>query len=166
MIIEQKQAIELLKQGQVIGIPTDTVYGFAVLKPYAKKIYDLKQRDPNKKLISFVPTNHYFAVDDYTKAQFEKYWPGNYTFIIKQNDELVSYRIPNEPNTLALLNQLNDILLTTSANISGHPPINNQAEFLKTFPQIPLLKEKIISKKSNMPSKIYIIDNKEMTRIR
>ncbi len=166
MVVDQKQAIELLKAGQVIGIPTDTVYGFAVLPEFSDKVYQLKNRALSKKLISFVGPSHKFMVDDYTQDIFNQYWPGNYTFIIKQDNELVSYRIPNESNVINLLETLGEPILTTSANVSGDDPITTKDEFLQRFSHIPLLDEVIICKKSKTPSKIYIIDNKEMKQIR
>ncbi len=166
MTVNSLKAIELLKGGKVIGIPTDTVYGFACLSEFAEEIYTLKKRDKNKKLISFVKRDYYFDVDTYTQDVFEKYWPGNYTFIIPQNNELVSYRIPNEPNVLELLQLLDKRLLTTSANISGEEPVTTKEEFEQRFPNIPLLKEEIESKKTKTPSKIYIIKEEKMIEVR
>ncbi len=166
MVLDKNSIINELKKGNVVGIPTDTVYGFAVLKPYAYKIYDLKNRDRNKKLISFVKRDYNFIVDNNVKEIFSKYWPGNYTFIIKEDGQLVSYRIPNEPNVLELLDTLDDVLLTTSANLSGDTPVYSSDEFEQRFPDIALLKEEIVIDKSNEPSEIYILEDGKKIKIR
>lgn len=166
MLVDINEAIKILKDGGVIGIPTDTVYGLASLKTNYQKIYDIKKRDADKKLITFVKEGYEFNVDDFTKNLFAKYWPGNTTFIINENDEFVSYRIPNEPNVLNLLMILDDKLVTTSANISGEKPATSAQSFEATFPNIALLEEKRVIKKSNKPSTILKIDNQKIIKIR
>ncbi len=166
MLVSKDDAIELLLSGEVIGIPTDTVYGFACLSDFKEKIYILKNRNRNKKLISFISPDYQLSVDEYTQSQFDLYWPGNTTFIIEQDGELVSYRIPNELNVINLLIDLKVPILTTSANLSGEEPIINSKDFELKFPNIPLLKEEICSVKSNVPSEIYIIKNREKIKVR
>ncbi len=166
MILNSDAIITELLSGNVVGIPTDTVYGFAVLKPYAFKVYELKQRDLDKKLISFVKEDFNFVVDRDIQNIFDRYWPGNYTFIFEEDNEFVSYRIPNEPNVLKLLSKLDDVILTTSANLSGEKPVYSSEEFEVRFPDIPLLEEEILIDKSKEPSQIYILKNKEMIKIR
>lgn len=166
MFIDVNEAIQILKRGGVIGIPTDTVYGLAALRPASKQIYEIKKRDINKKLISFVKIGYKFDVDNFTNDLFKSHWPGNTTFIIKQNEEFVSFRIPNEPNVLNLLDLLDEPLLTTSANISGELPATSPDEFFEKFPGIPLLKEDVIITKSKEPSTILKIDENKIIKIR
>lgn len=171
MIGNIEKIIENLEKGLVIGVPTDTVYGFATLEQNSAKIYDLKQRNKNKKLISFIHDWHQIGqVDEFTNDELknitEKYWPGNNTLIFKQKGSLVSYRIPQENNTLRLLKKINKPLVTTSANLSGEPPILTKMDFLSKFEHIMLLEEKIETKKTGIPSNIYIISKNSSKKIR
>lgn len=171
MICTKQEIIQALQNGEVVGIPTDTVYGLAVLKDSAEMIYELKNRDRAKKLITFIKKPEQIGpVDEFTYEELvtitKKYWPGNNTLIFSQENEDVAYRIPKEINVLNILEDLDDSLLTTSANISGFAPCLTAEEFLKTFPMIKLLEEKQQSIKTNKPSNIYIIKKKGIKKIR
>ena len=132
-------AVALLKQGKVIGMPTDTVYGIAcnALNPDAiDAIYEIKNRDKSKALIaqtyslkkasSFL---EYVPTDGHKLA--EKYWPGALTLVMKANNNIpknmiaggdtVGIRVPDHEMALALLHSAEVPLAVTSANNSGEP---------------------------------------------
>ncbi len=163
MIISEQKAIILLNKGYVIGVPTDTVYGFCSLEENTIKIYNMKKRSLNKPLIKMINNRKMIGkYDEKLNRYFSCYWPGQYTCIIEQNGQLNSYRIPNEPNLLSLIKVINKPLLTTSANITREEPCLSAQEFQERFKTIPLLEEKIKSSKSKKASKIYIcINNKK-----
>ena len=50
-IINIDEAVKQLNQGNVVGIPTDTVYGLATTIDNIDKLYEIKHRDSNKKII-------------------------------------------------------------------------------------------------------------------
>ncbi len=166
MVCNEKEAIILLKKGYVIGIPTDTVYGLAVLESYAYKIYQLKGRSRQKKLITMIGDNVKFKVDQKLKQEFKKNWPGKVTYVFEEEGQLNSYRKPNEPNVLSLLNKSNLKIKTTSANISGTSPCLTREEFYQVFPEIPLLEEVVFTRKANSPSKIIVYNRTKKIRIR
>ncbi len=171
MVCKQKEIIKALKNGEVVGIPTDTVYGFAVLEEFSHKVYELKKRPLSKKLISFVPSIDFIGnLDEISKKELEefsfKYWPGANTLIFLKEGELTSFRIPNEQNVLNLLDELGCIILTTSANISGEKTCLTKEEFEESFPNIKLLEEKFVSKKQNEASNIYVIRKDSIQKIR
>ena len=130
-------AIEILKRGDVVAIPTETVYGLAgrIDSDLAlKKIFTTKKRpffdplivhvsniDQAKKLVLDFP----FAAEILTK----KFWPGPLTLVLEKS-ELVSdlitagltrvgIRMPNHPITLSLIDKLNIPLAAPSANKFG-----------------------------------------------
>ncbi|MBP9841463.1 MAG: L-threonylcarbamoyladenylate synthase [Simkaniaceae bacterium] len=108
-------AINLLENGHVIAIPTDTVYGLVCLPKFLDaidKIYELKGRPKEKKLITLTLTPP--AIPPSLQPFADKHWPGPLTLII--NGE--GYRIPNHPITLAILEQVGP-LVSTSVNRSG-----------------------------------------------
>ena len=129
----------LLKQGKVIAVPTDTVYGIAcnaLNEAAIEQIYEIKGRDKIKALIAqtyslkkassfleFIPT------DGYKLA--EAYWPGALTLILHANSNIpksmiaggktVGVRVPNHIMLLELLRNSQYPLAVTSANLSGMP---------------------------------------------
>ncbi len=132
-------AAQLLRQGEVVALPTDTVYGVGVLAFNAEavaKIYNVKERPANKAIPVFVA-----SVDDLGQVcrdvppnvlpLLEEYWPGALTVILPASPALpgivtnygntVAVRIPNHPVVLNLLALLKEPLAVTSANLSGQP---------------------------------------------
>lgn len=132
------QAVNLLKVGQLVGIPTETVYGLAAnaLDPKAVvKIFEAKNRpefDPLIVHIGRLDDLHDWTVDLHPVLfQIAKhFWPGPLTILGKKNPiipdlvtsglDTVGIRMPNHPLTLALLQQLDFPLAAPSANPFGY----------------------------------------------
>lgn len=167
MIVTEKEAIKLLDEGNVIGVATDTVYGLAVNEENIKKLFDIKKRPMEKKIVRMVSSIDYFSkLDEKLKKSMEKNWPGAVTYIFEINGTFESFRIPNEPNLLSLLNKYQKPLYVTSANISGEVECKTKDEFKKKFPTLPLLKEVKEINKSNEPSRIYKYEDGKFIQIR
>lgn len=167
MDITVEEAIIKLNKGEAIGVPTDTVYGISTLCEHGNVLYDIKKRDKSKKLITMISSVDQINVDDEVLLKkMEEVWPGKVTLIFNYEGEMRSFRIPNEPNLLELLSKINKPIYTTSANVSGNEPVNTREEFKKEFPKLALLKEEVDSQRSNIPSEIYIYENKKFERIR
>lgn len=162
-----EQAIACLTAGEVIGVPTDTVYGLSSLIPYGSKIYELKHRDHAKKLVTMIADSTEIIVEDKVlKQKMDESWPGAVTLIFNYDNEMRSFRVPDEPNLLMLLKQLKQPIYTTSANISGNEPCLTREQFKAEFPTVGLLNEDIFSDKSTIPSEIYIYKDEKFERIR
>ena len=135
------QATMLLQMGEVIAIPTDTVYGLAASfsnKQAEEQIYLLKKRPKTSPLVLFVK-----AVDEIIpfishvpeggNAIMNTFWPGPLTIIFPDRKEsTIAIRIPDHPLILSLLQQTGP-LFVTSANLSGHPPLKTINEIETTF---------------------------------
>lgn len=161
------QAIKKLKAGEVIGVPTDTVYGLSCLLPYSEELYRIKHREKSKKLITMISSISKLDInDEILLAKMKEVWPGRVTLIFEYNGEMTSFRIPDEPNLLELLEKLDEPIYTTSANISGMEPCANRQHFAREFPNQGLLAEEINSEKSSVPSQIYVYENCKFERIR
>jgi tRNA threonylcarbamoyl adenosine modification protein (Sua5/YciO/YrdC/YwlC family) len=126
------RAAEALRKGGVGIIPTDTVYGLACGMSQTKaikRIYELKDMDPKKPLAILV--NDMTTVGQYAKGVttptfrlLKRVLPGAYTFIFEATAEVpkimlrkrrtIGVRMPDNPITLALLEELDEPLLTTS----------------------------------------------------
>lgn len=133
-----KKAAELLKNGHLVAIPTETVYGLAAnaLEPKSvAEIFRAKKRpsfDPLiihsdsleklKKYIAYLPPK--------AEKLAEHFWAGALTLILKKNDSIpdlvtsglpnVAVRIPNHPVALELLKSLDFPLAAPSANPFGY----------------------------------------------
>ena len=115
------RAVELLKAGEPVGIPTETVYGLGAdaANPAAvAKIFAAKGRPADHPLIVHIPgANHMerWAVDipDLAYELAEDFWPGPLTLILKRapgvpdavtgGQDTVGLRVPGHPVALDLL---------------------------------------------------------------
>lgn len=131
-------AAALLKQGEVVAIPTETVYGLAgnALDAGAvAKIYAAKNRPAFNPLI--IHTNalnrlppYVQHVPDIALRLAQQFWPGPLTLLLGKTkrvpdmvtagSERVAVRIPQHPVTLQLLSMLDFPLAAPSANPSGY----------------------------------------------
>ncbi|CAN1550440.1 SUA5 Putative translation factor (SUA5) [Spirosomataceae bacterium] len=136
--IDLIKAQKILENGDLVAIPTETVYGLAAnaLDPLAvSKIYAAKNRPSFDPLIIHVGKIEDFktyTVDFPVQLMHlaEKFCPGPITFLVKKSEiipeittsglEKVAIRIPKHPLTLELLNKLNFPLAAPSANPFGY----------------------------------------------
>ncbi|KAG0254586.1 hypothetical protein DFQ27_006759 [Actinomortierella ambigua] len=136
------QAAALLTAGQVVGMPTETVYGLAANaldSVAARKIFEAKNRPQDNPLIvhvsslrmlrSILKNNEIPAVYEHLIAQ---YWPGPLTLLFPRAvalipDEItcgqptVAVRFPAHPIARALISHCDRPLAAPSANSSGKP---------------------------------------------
>lgn len=130
-----ESAVALLKEGEIIAFPTDTVYGLAsdaFHAPGIIKLFEAKGRDSNKAISILIGstdqiksiTNHMTRL---ARKLTEKFWPGGLTVIVPRKETLpelisttknIGIRIPDHPVALELLRTFGP-LATTSANLSG-----------------------------------------------
>ncbi|MEN9524878.1 MAG: Sua5/YciO/YrdC/YwlC translation factor [Bacteroidota bacterium] len=127
-------ALKHLRQGDVIGMPTETVYGLAGNAFDAnaiQKIYSIKQRPATNPLIVHVGSIQQAETfvkefPEPLRQLAQAFWPGPLTLLLKKSDRIpdvvtagsdrVAIRIPNHPLTIELLNQLDFPLVAPSAN--------------------------------------------------
>ena len=139
------RAVAALRADGVVVYPTDTVYGLGcdiTSRQAVERITDIKGRDP-KKPMSFVCADlthisRYARVSNFAYRILKRHLPGAYTFVLEANREVpkmlltkqktVGIRIPDHAVALALVRELDNPVLSTSANLCGEEPINNPAE--------------------------------------
>lgn len=133
---EWKDTVKILKNGGVAVIPTDTLYGLvssAFSSLAISKIYKLKERDINKKmiiLISSVRDLKKFGIK-ITKEQakiLKKFWPGEVSIILSD----IAFRLPNKKNLIYLIKKVGPIV-APSANTEGNIPAKTIEEAIKYF---------------------------------
>lgn len=140
------QAIELLRAGGVIALPTDTVYGIAasVDHPAAiERIFSIKGRAGTKALpvlIDDVAQLDRFSVALSAQARelAAMFWPGALTIVVQAADWVpdailrgggtVGLRMPACADTLAIIAGTGGALVVTSANRSGDREARSAAE--------------------------------------
>jgi L-threonylcarbamoyladenylate synthase len=140
------RATQLLRAGQVIAFPTDTVYGLAALAsdPRAvRRVYELKGRPLRQPLVLMVGSQEaaeaWAEVDERARRFMERWWPGPLTLVLPAGPGLrpplvtgrprsIGIRIPGHPAALDLLRTGGEALATTSANLSGREPARTALE--------------------------------------
>ncbi len=183
MQTEINNALKTLKNGGLVLYPTDTVWGIgcdATNETAVKKIYELKQREDSKALICLVTDDRMLKkyvnkipeaalnIIDISEKPTTIIYDGaqNLAPNLIANDGTIAIRIPDDEFCYQLSRKLNSAIVSTSANISGHPTP-------KSFKEIPpevlkgvdyvvnLQREKICNK----PSSIIKLSNSGIVKI-
>lgn len=151
IISELDRAADMLRDGGLVAVPTETVYGLAGngLDPDAvERIYEVKGRPAVKPLSLMV--HDAGAMAQYCKQApeaayilAERFWPGPLTIVLHAQDLVpeivragggtVGLRCPDHPATLALLQKAQLPLAAPSANPSGAPSPRTADEVLRYF---------------------------------
>ena len=142
------QAAAAMKAGELVAVPTETVYGLAAhagLDQSVQNIYTVKTRNPGKPLSILVSGMD--MVEGFTQnipaAAYrlaEQYWPGPLTMVLEDKGcaaptvtaggDTLGVRCPDHPMTLALIQALGAPLAAPSANPEGAPsPKSAEAVF-------------------------------------
>ena len=136
-----EKAGQILSQGGLVGIPTETVYGLAADALNGKavaKIFTAKGRPMDNPLIVHIKDikdiNKYGLVREFsTKAKLlaENFWPGPLTIIMPKGDcipeevsaglDTVAIRFPEHQIARRIIEAANTPLAAPSANLSGSP---------------------------------------------
>jgi L-threonylcarbamoyladenylate synthase len=133
------RAAALLRAGEVVAFPTDTVYGVGVVatRPdLLPALFELKRRPLDKRIAMLVAGLDQvigWEVDDRARALAERFWPGGLTLVLPGADgETQGFRAPDHPVALALIEAAGPIY-ATSANISDEPDTLGADEVLIAF---------------------------------
>jgi L-threonylcarbamoyladenylate synthase len=134
--VDVEAAVNVLKDGGVIAMPTDTLYALSANARNAeavRRVYAVKTREQGKPLPLFVSgiamAEGFGVLNDACRALMQSFWPGGLTVVIaKQPDfdsealaggSTVALRQPDNAVALAVLAGLAQPLTATSANRSG-----------------------------------------------
>jgi protein-tyrosine phosphatase len=130
--IDQKAisaAVEALRGGGLIILPTETVYGVAAdpgVPGAEDRIYEAKGRERGKPLplmaASLEAVERAGALLSPAARRLAcRYWPGPLTLVVTCGTRVEGFRVPDHPVALAVLNAVGGLLRVTSANQSGAP---------------------------------------------
>lgn len=136
---DDQDLINDLMNDKIGIVPTDTLYGLvgkALVAPTVERIYDVRQRAPEKPLIilieSFYDLNTFFTErNDAIDAFLHDVWPGKISVILNVRDERFGYlhrgtdtlafRMPEHPELRNLIAEVGP-LVAPSANPEGQTP--------------------------------------------
>jgi len=161
LIDEALQAAQALARGELIGLPTETVYGLAAdaLNPAAvNAIFEAKGRPANHPLIVHVADASLvlvFAneVPEFAHRLMTACWPGPLTLIVKRNAGVadaaagghatIALRCPAHPMAQAVLRAAISLgvqgVAAPSANVFGHVSPTTAAHVRESFPELLVL---------------------------
>ena len=142
-------AAKILRDGGLVGIPTETVYGLganALDGAAVKRIFEAKGRPQDNPLIIHVTGQQWLPrycadVPPLAYVLARKFWPGPLTMILKRRPiipdettaglDTVAVRCPNHPVTLAIIREAGIPIAAPSANLSGRPSCTTAQDVLE-----------------------------------
>lgn len=131
-----KEIVEVIKDGGVVIMPTDTIYGIiadATNECAIQRVYEMKKRNENKPMLMLVNgkemlEKYVSSISDIERKLIDELWPGALTIIFKKRNvsdlltgglDTVGIRFPDNKLLIDIMNELNVPLLSTSVNVSG-----------------------------------------------
>lgn len=131
-----KRAVEALEAGEVIGYPTDTVYGLGcdiASKKASDRLYQIKGMDRSHPLAVICPDlseiARYAVVDNQTYRLLKRFLPGPYCFVLEATREVprllqskrktIGIRIPAHEVITSVVRELGRPVISTTAQRSG-----------------------------------------------
>lgn len=144
-----------LKAGQVLVLPTDTIYGLSCLASESraiKKIYHIKKRDRRKPVLVLVSdlamAKKYVYISKKQTALLKYFWSSQSeptTVILKNkrklpqeltgNSDGLAVRLPKSKFLIKIIEKAGCPLVSTSLNFSGQSDIKNLKKLAEYFPK-------------------------------
>lgn len=153
-----EKACKLLQNGQVVGVPTETVYGLAGdcrNSAAVKRIFEAKGRPQDNPLIVHISSIDMldgivsFVPED-AKILAKHFWPGPLTIIMPKGPQVcpetcagldsVGVRMPSHPVAREIIAKSRTPFAAPSANLSGKPsPTTAEDVFADMNGRIPMI---------------------------
>lgn len=136
-----ERAARLLRDGEMVAFPTDTVYGLGVSAAHPERVdalFALKQRPAEKRIPILVAdlaqaVEAGWEADERAHRLSERFWPGALTLVLATpTGQTQAFRAPDHPVALDLIRRTGPIL-ATSANRSGEPDTLGADDVLIAF---------------------------------
>ena len=133
MLISKDEAVTRLSKGDIVALPTETVYGLAGLalcEDSVLEIFNLKGRPQTNPLIVHVScvgmAQEISHFNDWAETLTKQFWPGPLTIVLPKKDtvpdlitagrDTVAMRLPAHPTFRQILMELDQPLAAPSAN--------------------------------------------------
>ena len=151
-------AVSLLKEGEIIVYPTDTLYGFGVDATNCeaiKAVNILKCRTQPQSIVlaNISEIEKYAAVPPEIMTEINKLLPGPYTVLLDKltginisplvtwNSDKIGIRIPDHPFPLSLVKESQLPITTTSINRHNKEPLNDVTQIELDFPNVEIFED-------------------------
>lgn len=145
-----QRAVQALSAGEVIGYPTDTVYGLGcdiANKKAVDRLYQIKGMDRSQPLAFICPDlgeiAKYAIVDNQIYRVLRRFLPGPYCFILEATREVprliqtkrktIGIRVPNHEIVRVVTRELGRPIISTTAARAGSPPYVDAREIDDDF---------------------------------
>ncbi|TKJ38411.1 threonylcarbamoyl-AMP synthase [candidate division LCP-89 bacterium B3_LCP] len=132
-----RKAVDILHQGEIIALPTDSVYAFGCRlrdKKAIAKLYQIKRVDKKHPMALLCADLKHIAVyariSNSTYKVLRRHLPGPYTFILQASREVpklmltkqktVGLRVPDNQIVQDLVQELEEPILTTTAEVTDY----------------------------------------------
>jgi L-threonylcarbamoyladenylate synthase len=176
-----RRAVEALNQGQVIVVPTDTLYALSCRIDAAqavRRVFVIKRRPGGEPLPVLLADRA--QLDEYAEEAgadarrlADRFWPGPLTIVVRRSARIpsavtgggttVGLRVPDHALVRALIRATGIPLVGTSANSHGHPaPRTAQQAIFDIGPQVDLL---IDGGRTRMAAPSTVVDTTQGLRI-
>ena len=149
---ELDEAAALLRRGELVAFPTETVYGLGAIatkEQAVAKVFQAKGRPSDNPLIVHVKDaqqvfDYAAEVPKLAKDLIERFWPGPLTIIlpvkagvfpanVNNGQETIAFRMPNQHSALRLIDLVGAPLVGPSANLSGKPSPTSVDHVMQDF---------------------------------
>lgn len=150
-------AVSLLRQGELIVYPTDTLYGIGAAasnEEAIRRLYTVKGRSPDKAVPLLIAeaseVDRMAEPPDVFRKLADRFWPGALTIVMPRrqgfrslalaNETSVALRVPDEDIVRDIVHTLGEAITGTSANRSGQSaPTSAQQAAMQLGELVPLI---------------------------
>jgi len=153
-----QKALDVLRKGELMGLPTETVYGLAgdaTQDLSVARIFEKKKRPSFNPLIIHGHSKEAFKKhvlwNDQAEVLAQAFWPGPLTLVLPRHPSSsisllasaglnsLAIRMPSHPLALSLLEEFNGLLAAPSANLSGKTSATQAIHVNEDFPDLLIL---------------------------
>jgi tRNA threonylcarbamoyl adenosine modification protein (Sua5/YciO/YrdC/YwlC family) len=138
------KAADCIRQGKLVALPTETVYGLAADygNPEAvRRLYEIKQRPAQKPFTIAIADEEALERLAYDISLLayklaDKFWPGPLTLVLRSaadNSKTIGLRMPDNGITLRVIESAQKDVVLPSANLSENKPPQSAEEVLSYF---------------------------------
>lgn len=154
----EEKAAKLLKEGNLVALPTETVYGLGANgldKEACLKIFEAKNRSADNPLILHISSYEMLEkivekIDEKQRKLLETFWPGPLTVVMKKKEivpeivtgglDTVGVRMPANEIIKSIIEKAGIPVAAPSANTSGKPsPTTAEDVYVDLAGKIPLI---------------------------
>jgi L-threonylcarbamoyladenylate synthase len=174
------KAAGLIKKGELVVFPTETLYGLgasALDEKAIRKVFVAKGRPEDKGLIVLVSDKKMLKrivkrIPPTAERLIKEFWPGPLTIIFEKKKSLpeslspndtIAVRIPGNPVTLSLIKEAGVPIVAPSANPSGKKPPKTAAQVRSYFKKFFILEDD--SSLGGVPSTIISLSPLKVIRL-